>query len=230
MIKIKKDIDNFINIKFTYNNIRIYFVRTSIINSLKSNLKIFKGKILDIGCGKMPYKNYILNNSDASDYIGIDIEAAIIYDPNTRPNMFWDGKVLPFEKDSFDSILATEVLEHCPDPKNIFKESHRVLKDNGSMFITTPFIFPLHESPYDEYRYTPYSLERMAKEAGFKKIDIYALGDINAAVAQIISFYRNKYIRLLMVPIIYLLIKFDKRPKVFKNDVFFTGLCTIVTK
>lgn len=230
MSKAKKDINNFINIKFNYNNLNIYFVRTSIFSAIRDNLDYFKGKLVDIGCGKMPYKKYILENSKVSAYIGVDIENAIIYDKDIKPDLVWNGINLPVESNSCDFVLATEILEHCPHPEIIFKESYRILKDGGIMFITTPFIFPLHESPHDEYRYTPYSLQRLALKHGFKKNEIYSLGGINASLAQILSFYENKYLRLLVMPIVWILIKIDRKPKIFKDNAFFTGLYGIITK
>lgn len=227
----KKKSDNFINLKFNYWNMQIYAVRLSIFNSIQENLNYFSGHLLDIGCGKMPYKEYILKNSKVRYYIGLDIENALVYDKNVKPDIKWNGSKIPSEDNKFDTVLATEVLEHCPQPEIIFKEAYRVLKNKGVFFITVPFIFPLHESPHDEYRYTPYAIERLAKEAGFKKLNTYPLGGINASLAQVLSFWpKNKYIRLLVLPIIYLLVKTDKKPEAFNDNVFFTGLCSIFVK
>ncbi|MDD2680637.1 MAG: class I SAM-dependent methyltransferase [Patescibacteria group bacterium] len=226
----QKIVDDFIYIKFRRHTASIYFIRKSIFTALKDNIKYLKGKLLDIGCGKMPYKNYILDNSEVTTYLGIDIDTAIVYDSNVKPDIIWDGKNIPEGSNCFDSILATEVLEHCPEPEVIFKEAFRVLRDGGVMFITTPFVFPLHESPHDEYRLTPYSIERMAKNSGFKHVDIFPLGGVNAVLAQVIFSYKNKYIKLFLIPLIYLLIKFDKKTEIFKDGVLFTGICAILKK
>ena len=66
--------DDFTNIKFSIQNLDIFIVRTSIFNALKEISPYLNGSLLDIGCGKMPYKEYILNNSGVQNYTGIDIE------------------------------------------------------------------------------------------------------------------------------------------------------------
>ena len=48
--------------------------------------------MLDAGCGRMPYKKYILEKSGVTEYVGLDIENAKVYDKNIRPDFTWDGK------------------------------------------------------------------------------------------------------------------------------------------
>ncbi|NCQ15092.1 MAG: class I SAM-dependent methyltransferase, partial [Flavobacteriales bacterium] len=43
-------------------------------------LPYFKDELLDIGCGKMPYKKYLLEHSKVNNYVGLDIETALEYD------------------------------------------------------------------------------------------------------------------------------------------------------
>ena len=131
--------DNFINIDFTLKNLDLYQVRSSIFNALKKTMPLFKGQLLDIGSGRMPYKEYILKNSSVITYIGLDIENALVYDDNVKPDFTWDGKTMPFEDDSFSCAFGTEVLEHCPEPEIVLKEVHRVLKADGIFFFTVPF-------------------------------------------------------------------------------------------
>jgi hypothetical protein len=45
-------------------------------------------------------------------------------------------------------------------------EVARVLRTGGRAFITTPFLLPLHEMPYDYYRYTPSALRHLSEQAG----------------------------------------------------------------
>lgn len=224
-----KNKDQFINIKFNIYNIQIYFIRKSIFSFIKNNLNKLEGKLLDVGCGKMPYKDFILKSSKITTYVGIDIEKAH-YDDVIVPDLIWDGENIPVEDNSFNNILLTEVLEHCPSPKVVLDEANRVLVTGGNILITVPFIFPLHESPYDEYRYTPYSLKRILEECKFRDIEIKFLGGVNAAIALMLSFHKNKYFRLLMMPIIYLLIRTDKTETDFKDGIMFTGLSIVAKK
>jgi ubiquinone/menaquinone biosynthesis C-methylase UbiE len=171
----------------------------------------------------MPYKHFIFENSSIAEYIGLDIQSALEYDERIKPDFFWNGSTMPFEDQTFDTLMATEVLEHCPDPDIILKESFRVLKPAGVFFFTTPFLWNLHEVPHDEYRYTPFSLKRHLAKAGFKDIEIYASGGWHASLAQFLGLWvrrspmkprRRKYISMIVKPIVRRLLKWDNNLKV----------------
>lgn len=188
----------------------------------------------------MPYKNYILENSNVKKYIGLDIENALEYDAAVKPDFTWDGKTMPFESESFDCAFGTEVLEHCPDPEIVLKEVHRVLKTGGVFFFTVPFLWNLHEVPHDEYRYTPFSLERHLKNSGFKEIAIKATGGWHASMAQMLGLWlqrspmsssKRKFLSIFLKPIIGYLIKKDKSSQVnFTEGQMITGLYGIAKK
>lgn len=226
--------DNFITIPFTADNLDRYYIRSSIFNGINKHLIHFKGRLLDIGCGKMPYRDHILKNSQVQEYVGLDIETAIVYDASVKPDFTWDGNVMPFEDNSFDCAYGTEVLEHCPDPEKVLKEVYRVLKPGGVFFFTVPFLWPLHEVPHDEYRYTPFSLERKLDVTGFNTIKINATGGWHAAMAQMLGLWvrrsilpnkKRKILSYILKPIIKKLIKMDANKKIsFKESQMITGL------
>jgi len=232
--------DNFINIPFEKSTLDSYYIRTSIFNELKEALPFFKDKLLDIGCGKMPYRNYILDNSNVEEYIGLDIESAITYDQSVKPDFTWDGHVMPFDDNSFDCAFGTEVLEHCPDPEKVLREVYRVLKPDGVFFFTVPFLWPLHEVPNDEYRYTPFSLERKLSDTGFNTIKIQATGGWHASMAQMLGLWvrrsdmpnsKRRILSVILKPVIKKLIAMDTNKKVtFKESQMITGLTGIAYK
>ncbi len=231
---------DFIDIEFNSKTLDVYLIRKSIFNSLKSVLPDLKGNLIDIGCGKMPYKKYILENSDVVNYSGLDIENAIEYDLNVKPDFWWNGISMPFKDESFDCAFGTEVLEHCPEPNIVLKEVHRILKPNGVLFLTVPFLWNLHETPNDEYRYTPFSLERHLKESGFNDINIKATGGWHAALGQMLGLwvkrstmkpYKRKVLKVILKPIIKYLIRMDNPEKVrFKEGQMITGLYATAKK
>lgn len=45
---------------------------------------------------------------------------------------------LPFETDSFDIVLSTEVIEHTPDPRQGIRELCRVVRPGGILVLTSP--------------------------------------------------------------------------------------------
>lgn len=232
--------DNFIEMPFTIDNLDRYYVRRSIFNALMLQVTKFSGKLLDIGCGQMPYKEFILQNSETQKYIGLDIENALQYDAEVKPDYTWDGITMPFENNIFETAFGTEVLEHCPEPKIILDETYRVLKTGGCFFFTVPFLWNLHEVPHDEYRYTPFALERLLKDAGFKNIQIKATGGWHASMAQMLGLWvrrapmtvrKRNFLSKVLKPIVKKLIKMDRfSPIDFKEGQMITGLSGIAYK
>lgn len=231
---------DFIEIDLSIESLDIYYIRQAILQALQKSLVNLKGDLLDIGCGKMPYKNYILEHSNVSNYIGLDIETAKTYHETIKPDFTWDGSTMPFENDSFNCVIATEVLEHCPLPEVVLMEVYRVLKPGGVLFLTVPFLWNLHEVPFDEYRYTPFSMERHLKNSGFIDISLKATGGWHASMAQMLGLWvrrspmskkKRQLLSKVVKPIISYLIKLDKSEQVvFKEGQMITGLYGLVKK
>ncbi|MEQ9298379.1 MAG: class I SAM-dependent methyltransferase [Cyclobacteriaceae bacterium] len=207
----------------------IYYVRMSILKAIDSSKHYFSARLLDAGCGAMPYRQYILENTKVTDYTGLDIESALVYDNEVVPDFTWDGNVMPFEDSSFDTVIATEVLEHCPVPSQFLIEVQRVLAHRGYLFITVPFLWNLHEVPHDEYRYTPFSLKRLLEEAGLEVIQITGLGGWHASMAQMLGLWVRRaplpFIKFsrgplsyFILPIYKLLLYLDKRQKLHNSE------------
>lgn len=163
-------------------NIMHYFRKTPIhpqwftyldeVNVLSNIGSCLKENILDIGCGKMRLKPYIINNVN---YIGLDyLKTAQLY--GTSPNIYANGQFLPFKNDSFTDICLLEVMEHVPEPDLVLKEAFRILKPNGTVYFTAPFMYPIHDAPYDYQRWTRFGIINLAKDAGFSITSIKQRG------------------------------------------------------
>lgn len=63
---------------------------------------------------------------------------------------------LPFADAIFDSVILTEVLEHCVNPPAALDEIFRVLRPNGLLLVTSPFVWPDHRTTTyaDYWRFT----------------------------------------------------------------------------
>lgn len=177
--------DNRIPIQPTKENIDLYLLNSSILRALKEFLPQCKGVFLDIGCGEIAYKNLILEN--AEKYIRLDIEDSL--NQKIKPDIFWDRRHIPLADDSADCVLAIELFQQLSDIETVLKEIMRVLKRGGKLFFTVPFLWPLHDMPNDEYRYTPVSLQRHLFNAGFDDVQIRALGGWDASLAQMIGLW-----------------------------------------
>jgi SAM-dependent methyltransferase len=232
--------DNFIDIPFTSRNLDRFIVRSSILKAINANLGEFSGRMLDAGCGRMPYRQYILDKSGVTEYVGLDIESAKIYDKDVRPDFTWDGKTMPFPDNSFDCAFATEVLEHCPEPEVFLREVNRVLKKGGKFFFTVPFLWNLHEVPHDEYRYTPFALTRHLNNSRFEVKSLQAMGGWHASLGQMLGLWvrrapMHRVIRrilsVLFKPAIRFLLRMDKNDrKEFKERSMISGLYGVALK
>lgn len=223
----------FFSPKLSAAQIDVYQVRNAIITSLKGSLDIFKGTLLDVGCGQMPYKSLLTQSpSKVTRYIGLDLNENPIYE--NQPDITWHNGKIPLEDDSADCAICTEVLEHCPDPEAVLKEIHRVLKPAGCLLVTVPFIWPLHDVPYDEYRYTPFSLHRHLTASGFTDVCLNAMGGWDASLAQMMGLWVRRrpmksWARIILShasrPIIRWLIAKDESKKIiFNESTMFTGI------
>ncbi len=229
---------NFLFPKLEICNLDNFGYRKSIVNCLKRSMSDFSGTLLDVGSGYMPYKSLLLQQpSKVEKYIGLDFQDNLYI----KPDIVWDGKYIPLPNSSIDCAIATEVFEHCPEPEIVIKEILRILKPGGILFFTVPFLWPLHTVPYDEYRYTPFSLERHLKNAGFDNIELQALGGWDASLAQMIGLWGRRRFRysidhkglgllisviisVIVLPIVWILYKFDKPPEEFRESSMITGI------
>lgn len=131
---------------------------------LRNNIEVFlqfknlfenekKQKLLDVGCGFKPWAAFFEKGS--VEYIGVD------YDKNlSSADMVAPANKLPFEDNTFDGMIYSEVLEHVDDLAGALKEMRRVAKPNALVFISTPFMFPEHGIPHDYQRLTRYFYEK----------------------------------------------------------------------
>jgi hypothetical protein len=96
-----------------------------------------------------------------------------------------------------------------------------------------PFLWPLHDVPYDEYRYTPFSLERHLRNVGFDDIAIGAHGGWDASLAQMIALWvrrrpmparRRAVLQRLAGPIVRRLMALDRPPSDFMTAPMVNGL------
>lgn len=150
---------------------RIYWHLTSLRKTFENILKNFDNKfdkVLDYGCGNKPYKE--LFKEACNYYFGADIKgnehAEIIINENGT---------LPSPNESFDCVLSSQVLEHVENPKLYLRESHRVLKNDGILILSTHGYWPYHPDPTDFWRWTSEGLKKIIIDAGFNIENIYSI-------------------------------------------------------
>lgn len=103
----------------------------------------FPVKILDIGIGDGVYETSLDEDIRAKcEFFGVDIS---IKQMARAKKLLKESKVvdlnsqkLPYKDNSFDIVIASEILEHVFYPEKILEEAQRVLKRNGFMILTFP--------------------------------------------------------------------------------------------
>lgn len=89
--------------------------------------------------------------------------------------------------ETYDLIIMSEVLEHLHSPKDALENVHESLKDRGKLVLTTPFVFPIHDEPYDYFRYTKHGLQMLLDEAGFERVCIEERNSRSEALCVLLS-------------------------------------------
>jgi len=102
------------------------------VNRIEIVKKNIFGKILDVGCSGRD--DELHNSVNDKNVYGLDIEIRL---PKRR-KIKGDAQKMPLKSNSFDTIIAGELIEHLSKPVKFFKESKRVLKSEGIIIITTP--------------------------------------------------------------------------------------------
>ncbi len=137
------------------------------------NIASASGLVLDIGAADKWIAKYL---SPEVRYIALDYPATGHDLYRARPDVFSDAVQLPFRDGAFDGLICLEVLEHVPDPARVMMEISRVLKPDGRAWISMPFLYPLHDAPFDFQRYTEYGLRRDIQRAGLTVVTLQKRG------------------------------------------------------
>ena len=239
----KKDIKKykkewFIDLKIGVLPLSVYIIRKSLLGAVTELKPKLNGKVLDLACGIMPYKEFLMSDK-IKEYIGVDLEPSQ-YHHEVKPDFYWNGVDIPLEDSSVDFVLATEFLEHYFDTDIVLNEIKRVLKPGGVFFFTVPAIWPLHETPHDYHRFTPYALEEHFKRVQYASSEIKPLGGFYyhfaLSIALFFEFRFSKKCRNIMKPFLNFLIKYliqkdkKKMPLSFENGQMYSGLYGFVTK
>ena len=137
--------------------------RRGLLDALAGLAPRLHGRLLDIGCGKKPYRQLF----EVSDYVGLEYDT-----PDNRKHkraeFFYDGTRFPFADAEFESALCSQVLEHVFTPDAFLAEVARVLKPGALLLLTVPFVWDEHEQPHDFARYSSFGLIALLERSGFE--------------------------------------------------------------
>lgn len=119
----------------------------AIVKLIEKN-NAYPQNILDVGCASGWFLSRIHKRYPKADCSGIDVyKKAVEYGKKKylKLKLFYgDAHKMPFENNSFDIVICTEVLEHVVSPEKVLKEIERVLTKDGIAIIemdTGNFLF-----------------------------------------------------------------------------------------
>jgi SAM-dependent methyltransferase len=137
-------------------------------------------KILIIGGGSITTGTERIINSR-----NLVIESDVYFGPRTQ--IIIDGHYIPFENSTFDLIIFQAVLHAVADPYKCLKEAHRVLKDDGLIFASTPFMQQVHMKQHDFTRFTRLGHRRLFRS--FKEIESGVFAGTGVALGWSIKYF-----------------------------------------
>lgn len=188
-------------------------------------------KVLTIGSGGEV--NRILNEASLKNKFNV---VSMDIDSKRSPDFIGDICVYDFGDEKFDVVVLAEVLEHLYAPHLGIDNIYKILNKNGKLILTTPFILPIHDAPYDYYRFTKYGLQYLLRSFSsliikernsyFEAIDVLwvRMLQINTKQSILVSKIIIPFIFFLKRPITKLLSSY------IKTDVMTTGYTVVAVK
>ncbi len=121
----------------------------SLIRSVEATLYAehvpLKRPVLDVGCGDGYFAKTVFGFVDA----GLDVDGSRMNEAREKGVykniVVYDGKIFPFNKNSYRTVVSNCVFEHIPDIRQTVSEIRRVLKPGGRLLTT------VMAKPWDEY-------------------------------------------------------------------------------
>jgi ubiquinone/menaquinone biosynthesis C-methylase UbiE len=136
-----------------------------------------RGNVLDVGGKKTERRGEFrppMGQVASWKYVNIDA--------STSPDFCCSAENIPLADGSIDTVLLCEVLEHLEDPEKVLRECRRILKPEGNLVASMPFLFPVHADPYDFQRWTGVKLGKIIEKIGYIDIEVQAMGGIGSVV------------------------------------------------
>jgi SAM-dependent methyltransferase len=140
---------------------------------------LLTGRVLDLGCGRSPYRSIV--DDGGGDYVGYDRAnlPANMSGTDIGPDY---GDLAPH---SFDAVLSTQVIQFHEEPFELLLECRSLLRDRGALVMTGPTCWP-EVNPEDLFRFTRNGIAFMLREAGFEvaacvERRLFDLGEVKLA-------------------------------------------------
>jgi len=140
--------------------------------------------ILDVGAGGGLLAKILLKDAKTLTALDISLKRIKRCAERCKSGYFIvsDAEELPFKKENFNCIIASELIEHLIEPEKFLRSAYKVLKKGGTLIISTPSGL-FYENNLDEilkdqhlHTFSPKRLKSLLKKAGFKPTAIRGMG------------------------------------------------------
>jgi len=155
---------NYFNLIFSNNSI-FRILQTQEFNNFK-----LKGLCLEFGANHKIDRNFLNKNSKKYKTVFSNIEK------KNKSFLFLDLEKKTTHKIRYDNIIIFNVLEHIFDIRTPLDNINSLLKRNGKIIGSTPFLYRIHGAPNDYNRYSKDYLKKMLKQRKFKNINVKEIG------------------------------------------------------
>jgi SAM-dependent methyltransferase len=140
--------------------------RIFLTRDLAPHIAALSGLVLDVGGG--PDAPHDALWPAGARRIRIDVST------RGHPHLLADAASLPVRDGSVHGVLVCELLEHVPEPERVLRECRRVLRPEGVLCGSVPFMAPIHGT-HDYFRYTAETLQRLLRD--FRSAEVIPHGN-----------------------------------------------------
>ena len=183
---------------------------------------LYKGTILDIGGRDIG--NFKKPRNNVEKWIFADINES------HKPDIILDvANMEKIDSNSIDVVNAIELFEHVQNVEEGLKECYRVLKKEGVLILSMPFLFHIHADPYDLQRWTYVKWKIELTKVGFKLEKFIIMGKFFSFLAQMLKtmlrsvaaiLYKGRLILSPILPFLDVIAGLDNKSFVKNHPVF----------
>ena len=155
-----------------------------------------KGRLLDYGAGDSPYRPLFVD-------AGFNYVAADLADNAAADIVLTDDGGVDQPDASFDWILSSQVLEHVPNVQAYLREARRLVRDEGTLVLSTHGFWQYHGHPHDYWRWTRPGLIREVQAAGWRVVEVINVLNLASAGIQLFQDVMGRRVPRLLRPVFF---------------------------
>ena len=156
-----------------------FVVRRFIARTAKGHIEGRPRVCLDVGAGTSPYRASLVEQLGVGRYVGLELA------PSDATDVVADARRLPFADGSLDLVVCFEAIQHIPDAARVLDEMTRVLRPEGHVLISFPFLYGECDVR-DFYRWTLSGMRQELERRGLRVLAAEGRGGPLFAVASLL--------------------------------------------